>query len=80
MFGLDGIDYCALCFDHEETWDRMSRMMRGRSKEGRWTAQKMEYAWKHGVSERYAHISLDQLPWSMELAQSVNLTKSQLYF
>ncbi len=48
-------------------------------KAGRWTAEKAEYAWHHGVSER-CQLTLDRICWSEELSQDVNKVKMTRYF
>jgi len=77
--GMDGIDEQILQADYMATWNRISNMIPAGEKNGKWTAEKIQYAWYHGISDRYPDVSLDQLPWSEDLSQLVNQSKVEFY-
>jgi hypothetical protein len=46
--------------------------------DGKWTAEKVKYAWYHGVLDR-CQLDLGPLHWSEKLSQDVNLAKMDMY-
>jgi hypothetical protein len=47
-----------LLVDYNATWARIAGDMEGAGGCKRWTAEKVKYAWNHGVSDRFPHIDL----------------------
>jgi hypothetical protein len=71
----DSIDESDLQEDFANTWIRIAEMLPKNSKAGKWTAEKVEYAWYHGISAR-CQISLDPVHWSEEVSRVVAETMS----
>lgn len=57
------IDEATLQQDYDDTWRRIAESMQNNERDGKWTAQKVKYAWYHGVSDR-CEVNLEPVPWS----------------
>jgi len=57
----------------------MAELLPKDKKAGIWTAEKVEYAWYHGVSDR-CQLTLGPLHWSGELSENVNKVKMTRYY
>lgn len=58
---LNGIDAAKLQEDQENMWRKIAELIPVREKRGKWTADKVKYAWYHGASIRCKGITLDGL-------------------
>ncbi|KAH8650389.1 hypothetical protein BGZ60DRAFT_421888 [Tricladium varicosporioides] len=46
--------------DYEGIWDRISELMKKYGTEFKWTPERVEYAWTHGVSDIFPDVVLRQ--------------------
>jgi len=68
---LNGIDATNLQKDQGDMWRRIAKRIPAKKKTGKWTAEKVKYAWHHGVSGYCPHLKLDPVLWTQELSQAV---------
>ncbi|KAH7418759.1 hypothetical protein BKA64DRAFT_739139 [Cadophora sp. MPI-SDFR-AT-0126] len=54
--------------DYEGVWDRISELMGSFGTESKWNAEKVEYAWTHGVSTMFPDIVLRPRQFSRHLS------------
>jgi hypothetical protein len=75
---INGIDAVNLQEDQDNLWRRLAKRMPVDKKTGKWTANKVEYAWHHGVSSR-SHFTLDPVQWTEKLSYEVDQIKKGVH-
>lgn len=58
----------AAWIDYEGIWDRISELMDAYGTEFKWTPERVEYAWTHGVSNMFPDIVLRQRQFSRHIS------------
>ena len=58
----------AAWIDYEGIWDRISELMDAYGTEFKWTPEREEYAWTHGVSNMFPDIVLRQRQFSRHIS------------